>query len=107
MITSPVGHRSNQNYSVSDSRVYGVVVVSDRFSPPSLNSRNFLPISSSPGGVDCTSRGNGLIESQESSLTLGSILLEREVCSCEELRRLIISQLASVPRDFIFLTKEG
>ena len=96
----------NINLPVQEtSRVIGVVLVSDRLTPHSL-----LP--SSP--EYCSSRCNHhqpldyLSDSGgESGLTLGSILLEREVCSCEELRRLLVVQLASAPKEFIFLSKEG
>lgn len=42
-----------------------------------------------------------------SSILLGSVLLEKEISTCDELRRILISQLTTIPKHFAFLSKDG
>lgn len=83
-----MNHNNNNNNNQS-ARVLGVLLTSDRIDNQ---------LSSSSTG-----------DSSAALTILESIVLDKDIESCtvEELRRLIISQLACAPKKFAFLTKDG
>lgn len=94
-----MNHHSINNNNNS-ARVVGVILTSDRLCE--VTSKHFDP---------CTSSSSSSTSSNclNSFTVLESIVLEKDInlCSAEELRRAILSQLVSAPKKFSFLTKEG
>lgn len=109
-------HSTSGMASAMAKKVCGVVLVDERtyfqrqFSPTSSRARpvlvstntSLMSVLSSRSSSDCSRRDS--YYSHHAGLVLGSVLLDRESCPGDELRRLIISQLAAAPKKFAFLS---
>lgn len=72
-------------------RVCGVILASDRL----------------PACRNMTCEKNCLAKCNRSSIVLGSIVIEKEVLTIDELRITLISQINTIPKNFTFLSKDG